>query len=272
MADGTDYSKMAFKYRRRADRLAAENAALKAEKAKLAQDQERYLAAITKLDQKLKTLESQPALNPEQIELYNEMIAEKVWNEDISAFQSAMEDVLMPGVDLKAVLMAVGYDPASVPDSGLSLEMIQHYYEQAADKFPQLFNDGSASEGQESPEEAETAEVEEPNKVDSFQQAFEIGATLPQSQAGAQLHGGIGGTPLMQQQQPQAQPPQAQAQQTSNGFKGFGAVSGRGGPPPTKVQTVGAHLRDPAWIYANQSALADAANKGIQVVDLDRSK
>lgn len=280
MAGETDYSKMAFKYRRIADKAQRELDALKAENAKLAQNQERYLAAIRQLDQEVKTYTSQHVLSKKQYEDYRNLIAEKVWGEDLAVFQSAMEDVLVPGVDLKAVLSAVGYDPAQVPDSGLSLEIIQHYYEQAAEKFPQLFNDGPDSEGQESPEEAETAEVEQPYKADSFQQAFELGATLPQSQPGSQMQGGmsgqpqvpprgIGGQPSMQSQ-PQAS--QAPGQQQPGGFKGFGQVAGRGGPSPAKVQTLGAHMRDAAWIFANQKALAEAASQGIQIVDLDKDK
>jgi hypothetical protein len=52
-------------------------------------------------------------------------------------------------------------------------------------------------------------------------------------------------------------------------FRGFGQVASRGGPSPTKVAAVGAHLRDPVWIANNQGALAEAVKEGVRVVNVD---
>lgn len=238
--------------------------ALTKERDTLAQDKARYAQAIKELDGRNKELEANGY----------QAAAELAWNEDLRIFQSALEDVIQPGVDLRAMLTAVGYDP--MQHSGLTREMVQQVYEYTAGKFPQLFREESSeAEPEEQPEDV-SAEPVDNSAAGVMTKAFEAGTQSPTyAPASYSMNAGTGTDRQVQPSQHAPQPHQLNALGATGGpspsleFKSFGQAAGRGGPAPTRVPTVGAHLRDPAWIARNQDALAQAINDGQQVISLD---
>lgn len=270
MAGDRDFQGMYYSFRNKAKSLAARVRELEDALNKKTQESDHRLDLLKKVNSAYKELEQSPRLTPDEFEAYQQVIANNLWTQHVSAFERALEDVLAPGVTAEQVLRAVGYDPAQVTD--LTPDFVQSLFEYASDNIPAFFKNGGY-EVQDEPEAADdTPEVL--NSVDSFKAAFEAGSTLSQQQSNGftqnagteQVHNrpSVHNDGRLQTAQPQP------VQQTpSVEFRGFGQVASRGGPSPTKVSSVGAHLRDPVWIANNQGALADAVKEGVRVVNVD---
>ena len=245
----------------------------------LAQDKQRYAQAIHSQDEEFQQLRQQFEQATEQLGHYEQQYQEQQFNDavqqQVDFFKSALEDVLMPGVDVERVLMAIGYDPSQVSLEDLTEEFAQSVYESAYEQLPQLFTEGGSEADQDQQADL-PAELTEQSAAGVMKTAFEAGVMsqehAPRTTFSVRennpdaVHGMNIGT---QTAQPQPTQTVGQAPTQSPEFRGFGSAAGRGGPSPTKVPTVGAHLRDPAWISRNQDALAQAVSSGQQVVNLD---
>lgn len=282
MAGERDFQGMYYSFRNKAKGLAARVRELEDALGKKTQESDRRLELLKKVNEAYKELEQSPRLTSEEYQQYQQVIADQLWTQHVQAFQSALEDVLAPGVTAEQVLRAVGYDPAQVTE--LTPDLAQQLFEYASDQIPAFFKNGGY-EAEDVPEPADdTPEVL--NSADSFQAAFEAGSVVSQQQRNGFSQSGTEqpdnrpsfyndgrvntarpsvpqpAQQASQQMQPQQQTPSAE-------FRGFGQAASRGGPSPTKVSTVGAHLRDPVWIANNQGALADAIKEGVRVVNVD---
>ena len=254
------------KYRQQADQLKAELA-----------EREQKLAQATDLLGKYasayKQMKDDPRLQVpiEQFEELQNLAVEKTWQTHESQFESALEGLKANGVTAKQILRAVGYDPNMVQE--LTPEIMRDVIETAYLEYPQLFS--IATEPQQS-DQAEPQDQSFPGQLNqdfaSLSQRQQAGPSGPTPTAKAVPNGMV--PPQQPQQSPQAfqqalnsVPGLQQAPSPALQFKGFGDFQGRGGPAPTKSPVVAARLRDPAWLAANQGALARAVAEGANVVD-----
>lgn len=281
MAGDRDFQGMYYSFRNKAKGLAARVQELERALEEKAQESDRRLELLKKVNTAYKELEQSPRLTPEEFQQYQQVIHNQLWTQHVQAFQSALEDVLAPGVTAEQVLRAVGYDPAQVTE--LTPDLAQQLFEYASDQIPAFFKNGGYEAEEEPQPTDDTPEVL--NSADSFQAAFEAGSLVSQqrqngfSQNGTEQpdnrpsfhNDGRVNTARPSVQPVQQAPQQVQpSQQTPSAeFRGFGQAASRGGPSPTKVSTVGAHLRDPVWIANNQGALAEAIKEGVRVVNVD---
>lgn len=230
------------------------------------QEQEQMLV---KLANGYKQLRDDPRmqLTEEQFQQYQSYQTEQTLSTHLQTFEGALEGLLAEGVSARQILKAVGYDPALV--SELTPEILQDVVNTAYSEFPQLFQVVSSQNDQAEPK----ADDSVPGQMMS---AFEQGAVVqqqsrelftqpPQPQQAAQ--GQVPPVPAprampngMAPQQAAPQPPQ---------FRGYGDLQGRGGPAPTNLPSMSARLRDPAWLAANQGALAQAVAQGAVIQSND---
>jgi hypothetical protein len=269
MAEGRDFQGMYYSFRNKAKGLAARVRELEDALAKKSQESEHRYELLKKVNSAYKELEQSPRLTDEEYQQYQNVIAHQQWTQHVQAFESALENVLAPGVTAEQVLRAVGYDPAQVTE--LTPDLVQGLFEYASDQIPAFFKNGGYEAEDEPQATDDTPEVL--NTVDTFKAAFEAGSVASQqqqngfTQSGTERNGYDASVqsdvrPQMAQHQSAPQTPAAE-------FRGFGQVASRGGPSPTKVAAVGAHLRDPVWIANNQGALAEAVKEGVRVVNVD---
>jgi hypothetical protein len=255
------------RFRRRSERLQKE---LEEREKAIAEKEEllgRFAAAY-------KNLKADPRLQVpmEQFEELQGLSVERIWQSHQSQFESALEGLTANGVTAKQILRAVGYDPSMVQE--LTPEIVRDVIETAYQEFPQLFS--VATE----PQQSDQAEPQDQSLPGQLTQDF---AALSQRQAQGQPQSQTpsaqavpnGFVPPQQPQQPplfqQAMNQVAGVQQAPNPslqFRGYGGdFQGRGGPAPTKSPVIAARLRDPAWLAANQGAVAKAVAEGAQIVD-----
>lgn len=207
-------------------------------------------------------------------EMTRNLEQEQTWQSHESQFESALKGLTAEGVTAKKILRAVGYDPTMVQE--LTPELIRDVLETAYAEYPQLFSVPAE------PPQGDQAEPSDPSLPGQLTQDF---AALSQRQ---QQNPGPISAPVPTAQAvpngyvppPQPVPNQGAFQQAMNAipgmqqapnpalqFRGFGDFQGRGGPAPSKSPVVAARLRDPAWLAANQGALARAVAEGANVVD-----
>lgn len=242
----------------------------------LAQDKQRYAQAIRSQDEEFQQLRQEYDKASEQLGYYESQYQEQEFNDAVQQqldfFNSALEDVLMPGVSVETVLRAIGYDPSEVSLQDLTQEFAQAVYEAAHAQLPQLFTEGGSESDEDQISEL-SAEPVDNSAAGVMKTAFEAGVVSREHASQATFSvsdnpSAARGTNTGQLAQT-AQQANGQAPTPSLEFRGFGQAAGRGGPSPTKVPTVGAHLRDPVWISRNQDALAQAVSSGQQIVNLD---
>ena len=239
---------------------------LKEAQAKI-QEQEQMLV---KLANGYKQLRDDPRmqLTEEQFQQYQSYQAEQTLSTHLQTFEGALEGLLAEGVSARQILKAVGYDPALV--SELTPEILQDVVNTAYSEFPQLFQVVSSQNDQAEPKADDSVPGQmmsafEQGAVVQQQQSRELFTQPPQPQQAAQ-----GQVPPVQaprampngmaMQQAAPQPPQ---------FRGYGDLQGRGGPAPTNLPSMSARLRDPAWLAANQGALAQAVAQGAVIQSND---
>lgn len=231
------------------------------------QEQEQMLV---KLANGYKQLRDDPRmqLTEEQFQQYQSYQAEQTLSTHLQTFEGALEGLLAEGVSARQILKAVGYDPALV--SELTPEILQDVVNTAYSEFPQLFQVVSSQNDQAEPKADDSVPGQmmsafEQGAVVQQQQSRELFTQPPQPQQAAQ-----GQVPPVQaprampngmaMQQAAPQPPQ---------FRGYGDLQGRGGPAPTNLPSMSARLRDPAWLAANQGALAQAVAQGAVIQSND---
>lgn len=231
------------------------------------QEQEQMLV---KLANGYKQLRDDPRmqLTEEQFQQYQSYQAEQTLSTHLQTFEGALEGLLAEGVSARQILKAVGYDPALV--SELTPEILQDVVNTAYSEFPQLFQVVSSQNDQAEPKADDSVPGQmmsafEQGAVVQQQQSRELFTQPPQPQQAAQ-----GQVPPVQaprampngmaMQQAAPQPPQ---------FRGYGDLQGRGGPAPTNLPSMAARLRDPAWLAANQGALAQAVAQGAVIQSND---
>lgn len=231
------------------------------------QEQEQMLV---KLANGYKQLRDDPRmqLTEEQFQQYQSYQAEQTLSTHLQTFEGALEGLLAEGVSARQILKAVGYDPALV--SELTPEILQDVVNTAYSEFPQLFQVVSSQNDQAEPKADDSVPGQmmsafEQGAVVQQQQSRELFTQPPQPQQAAQ-----GQVPPVQaprampngmaMQQAAPQPPQ---------FRGYGDLQGRGGPAPTNLPNMAARLRDPAWLAANQGALAQAVAQGAVIQSND---
>jgi hypothetical protein len=255
------------RFRRKSERLQKE---LETREQKIAEAEE----LLGKFSVAYKQLKSDPRLQVpiEQFEELQGLSVERTWQSHEDQFKSALDGLTANGVTAKQILRAVGYDPNMVQE--LTPELVRDVIETAYQEFPQLFS--VATE----PQQSDQAEPQDQSLPGQLTQDFEA---LSQRQAQGQMQSP---TPSAQAvpngyvppQQPQAPnlmqqamnqiPGLQQAPNPSLQYRGFGSdFQGRGGPAPTKSPVIAARLRDPAWLAANQGAVAKAVAEGAQIVD-----
>lgn len=239
---------------------------LKEAQAKI-QEQEQMLV---KLANGYKQLRDDPRmqLTEEQFQQYQSFQTEQTLSTHLQTFEGALEGLLAEGVSARQILKAVGYDPALV--SELTPEILQDVVNTAYSEFPQLFQVVSSQNDQAEPKADDSVPGQmmsafEQGAVVQQQQSRELFTQPPQPQQAAQ-----GQVPPVQaprampngmaMQQAAPQPPQ---------FRGYGDLQGRGGPAPTNLPSMSARLRDPAWLAANQGALAQAVAQGAVIQSND---
>lgn len=271
MAGERDFQGMYYSTRNKAKSLAARVRELEDALGKKVQESDQRLDLLKRVNAAYKELEQQPRMSPEDFQYVQEVMSQQLWNEHVGVFKSALEDVLAPGVTAEQVLMAVGYDPSQVTE--LTPDFVQQLFDYASDHMPVFFKNGGFEE--EEPEEPTDDQPEVLSSGDTFKAAFEAGAQLQQQQrqqTGFQNNGdGVSDRPSFNNDgRLSTQSPQPSQQTPSVEFKGFGQAASRGGPSPSKLTSVGAHLRDPAWIAKNQGALAQAVTEGVNVVSVDK--
>lgn len=261
------------RFRRKSERLAQE---LEAQQQKLAEATE----LLGKYASAYKQMKEDPRLQVpiEQFQELQNLASEKTWQTHESKFESALDSLKAngfskaEGVTAKQILRAVGYDASMVQE--LTPEIIQDVLSTAFQEFPQLFS--VATE----PQQSDQAEPQDPSLPGQLTQDFAalsqrtqtgpISAPVPTAQA---VPNGYVPPPQPQPQQQAFQqalnavPGVQQVQNPALQFRGFGDFQGRGGPAPTKPPVVAAYLRDPAWLAANQGALARAVAEGAKVID-----
>ncbi|CAB5237941.1 hypothetical protein UFOVP142_32 [uncultured Caudovirales phage] len=249
---------------------------LKDMKRQMSSLQSNYDTLAQKYNRTAQALQAADAQNQQLSSAYQQTAEEHAWQQDVQIFQSALADVIQPGVNVRSMLRAIGYDP--MQHQGLSQEMIQQVYEYAAQSLPQLFLEDGPDAAPDEQSEEPSAEPLDNSAASDMTKAFQAGTQAQAfAPAGYSVNAGTGQQPQSQAPQSQhaPQPHQINALGATGGaspnleFKGFGQAAGRGGPSPTRVPSVGAHLRDPAWIARNQDALAQAISDGQQVVNLD---
>ena len=230
------------------------------------QEQEQMLV---KLANGYKQLRDDPRmqLTEEQFQQYQSYQAEQTLSTHLQTFEGALEGLLAEGVSARQILKAVGYDPALV--SELTPEILQDVVETAYSEFPQLFQVVSSQNDQAEPK----ADDSVPGQMMS---AFEQGAVVQQqsrelfTQAPQPQQAAQGQVPPVQA--PRAMPNGMATQQAAPQppqFRGYGDLQGRGGPAPTNLPSMSARLRDPAWLAANQGALAQAVAQGAVIQSND---
>ena len=231
------------------------------------QEQEQMLV---KLANGYKQLRDDPRmqLTEEQFQQYQSYQAEQTLSTHLQIFEGALEGLLAEGVSARQILKAVGYDPALV--SELTPEILQDVVNTAYSEFPQLFQVVSSQNDQAEPKADDSVPGQmmsafEQGAVVQQQQSRELFTQPPQPQQAAQ-----GQVPPVQA--PRAMPngmamPQAAPQPPQ--FRGYGDLQGRGGPAPTNLPSMSARLRDPAWLAANQGALAQAVAQGAVIQSND---
>lgn len=231
------------------------------------QEQEQMLV---KLANGYKQLRDDPRmqLTEEQFQQYQSYQAEQTLSTHLQTFEGALEGLLAEGVSARQILKAVGYDPALV--SELTPEILQDVVNTAYSEFPQLFQVVSSQNDQAEPKADDSVPGQmmsafEQGAVVQQQQSRELFTQPPQPQQAAQ-----GQVPPVQA--PRAMPngmamPQAAPQPPQ--FRGYGDLQGRGGPAPTNLPNMAARLRDPAWLAANQGALAQAVAQGAVIQSND---
>lgn len=231
------------------------------------QEQEQMLV---KLANGYKQLRDDPRmqLTEEQFQQYQSYQAEQTLSTHLQTFEGALEGLLAEGVSARQILKAVGYDPALV--SELTPEILQDVVNTAYSEFPQLFQVVSSQNDQAEPKADDSVPGQmmsafEQGAVVQQQQSRELFTQPPQPQQAAQ--GQVPPVPAprampngMAMQQAAPQPPQ---------FRGYGDLQGRGGPAPTNLPSMSARLRDPAWLAANQGALAQAVAQGAVIQSND---
>lgn len=256
------------RFRRKSERLAEE---LAAQQQKLAEATE----LLGKYASAYKQMKEDPRLQVpiEQFQELQSLAVEKTWQTHESQFESALEGLKANGVTAKQILRAVGYDPNLVQE--LTPEIIKDVLTTAYAEYPQLFS--VATEPPQS-DQAEPQDQSLPGQMtqdfaalSQRQQAGPISAPVPTAQA---VPNGYVPPPQPQAQQQAFQqalnavPGLQQVQNPALQFRGYAPdFQGRGGPAPTKSSVVAAYLRDPAWLAANQGALARAVAEGAKVVD-----
>jgi len=231
------------------------------------QEQEQMLV---KLANGYKQLRDDPRmqLTEEQFQQYQSYQAEQTLSTHLQTFEGALEGLLAEGVSARQILKAVGYDPALV--SELTPEILQDVVNTAYSEFPQLFQVVSSQNDQAEPKADDSVPGQmmsafEQGAVVQQQQSRELFTQAPQPQQAAQ-----GQVPPVQA--PRAMPNGMATQQAAPQppqFRGYGDLQGRGGPAPTNLPSMSARLRDPAWLAANQGALAQAVAQGAVIQSND---
>lgn len=225
---------------------------------------------LVKLANGYKQLRDDPRmqLTDEQFQQYQSFQAEQTLSTHLQSFEGALQGLMAEGVTARQILKAVGYDPALV--SELTPEILQDVVETAYQEFPQLFQVVSSQNDQAEPKADDSVPGQmmsafEQGAVVQQQQSRELFTQPPQPQQAAQ--GQVPPVPAprampngMAMQQAAPQPPQ---------FRGYGDLQGRGGPAPTNLPSMSARLRDPAWLAANQGALAQAVAQGAVIQSND---
>jgi hypothetical protein len=222
-----------------------------------------------------KELKEDPRMQmPEdQYEQFNAYQSEQRLSNHLQSFEGALEGLLAEGVTARQILKAVNYAPELVNE--LTPEILNDVVQTAYSEFPQLFQVVSSQNDQAEP----AADDSVPGQMQS---AFEQGAVVQQQQRELFQQANTP-PPPPQQQRPQGQvPPAPQAARAMpNGmapqqpapmppqFRGYGDLQGRGGPAPTNLPSMSARLRDPAWLAANQGALAQAVAQGAVIQSSD---
>lgn len=235
-------------------------------KAKI-QEQEQMLLQLATGYKQLKE-DPRLKLTDEELQQYQAYQSEQTLSAHLQTFEGALEGLLAEGVSARQILRAVGYDPALV--SELTPEILQDVVNTAYSEFPQLFQVVSSQNDQAEPK----ADDSVPGQMMS---AFEQGAVVQQQQSRELFQ-----QPPQPQQAAQGQVPPVQAPRAMpNGmamqqaapqppqFRGYGDLQGRGGPAPTNLPSMAARLRDPAWLAANQGALAQAVAQGAVIQSND---
>lgn len=239
---------------------------LKEAQAKI-QEQEQMLV---KLANGYKQLRDDPRmqLTEEQFQQYQSFQTEQTLSTHLQTFEGALEGLLAEGVSARQILKAVGYDPALV--SELTPEILQDVVNTAYSEFPQLFQVVSSQNDQAEPKADDSVPGQmmsafEQGAVVQQQQSRELFTQPPQPQQAAQ-----GQVPPVQapRAMPNGMAPQQAAPQPPQ-FRGYGDLQGRGGPAPTNLPSMSARLRDPAWLAANQGALAQAVAQGAVIQSND---
>lgn len=205
----------------------------------------------------------------DQLDQFQSYMDEQRFSQHMQSFEGALDGLLAEGVTARQILMAVGYSPEMVQE--ITPEIIQSVVDTAYQEFPQLFQSVSS---QNAPAEPQT-DQSLPGQMTA---AFEQGAMVQQQQPNtmfAQTGRPQQAAPQGQQVPPQAyrpvpngMVPQQSAPQPPQ-FRGYGDLQGRGGPAPTNLQSMSARLRDPAWLAANQGALAQAVASGATIQSND---
>lgn len=272
MAGERDFQGMYYTTRNKAKSLAARVRDLEAALQQKVQESDHRLDLLKRVNAAYKELEQQPRMSPEEFQYVQEMMAQQTWTQHVDVFKSALEDVLAPGVTAEQVLMAIGYDPNQVQD--VTSDFIQQVFEYASDAMPVFFKNGGYAEEEDESAEQTDDQPEVLSAGDSFKAAFEAGAKLQEQQkqpSSLESGNGVSDRPSFYNDgRLNTQSPQPSQQTPSAEFKGFGQAASRGGPSPSKLTSVGAHLRDPAWIAKNQGALAQAVSEGVNIVGVDK--
>lgn len=235
-------------------------------KAKI-QEQEQMLLQLATGYKQLKE-DPRLKLTDEELQQYQAYQSEQTLSAHLQTFEGALEGLLAEGVSARQILRAVGYDPALV--SELTPEILQDVVNTAYSEFPQLFQVVSSQNDQAEPKADDSVPGQmmsafEQGAVVQQQQSRELFTQPPQPQQAAQGQVPPVSAPRampngMAPQQAAPQPPQ---------FRGYGDLQGRGGPAPTNLPSMSARLRDPAWLAANQGALAQAVAQGAVIQSND---
>lgn len=239
---------------------------LKEAQAKI-QEQEQMLVQLATGYKQLKE-DPRLQLTDEQFQQYQAYQSEQTLSTHLQTFEGALEGLLAEGVSARQILRAVGYDPALV--SELTPEILQDVVNTAYQEFPQLFQVVSSQNDQAEPKADDSVPGQmmsafEQGAVVQQQQTRELFTQPPQPQQAAQ--GQVPPVPASRAM-PNGMAPQQMAPQPPQ-FRGYGDLQGRGGPAPTNLPNMSARLRDPAWLAANQGALAQAVAQGAVIQSSD---